>query len=96
MLTDEEWEVIRPLLWADTKKIKSYREESGVGLREALDTLRFRACEKYYEITGFRETNPNALWHHYLSLYGPECINCGHLLRTPKASYCANCGASKN
>ncbi len=96
MLTDEEWDVVRPLLRIDIEYIKSYREQSGVGLREAMDTLRFKACEKYFELTGFKETNPNALWHHYLSHYGPECSSCGHLLRTTEAVYCANCGKEKS
>jgi predicted Zn-ribbon and HTH transcriptional regulator len=60
--------------------------------KEAFQTWGKAACEKYFELTGVRETNPNALWHHRLSIYGPECRKCGHLLRTPKASFCANCG----
>ena len=92
MLTDEEWDEVSPLLHANIEKVKSYREEHGVGLRAAMDAVRGEACEKFFEITGFKETNPNAIWHHYLSHYGPECEYCGHLLRTPEASFCANCG----
>ncbi len=51
------------------------------------------ALAKYFEITGFRETNFKTLWHHRLSLYGPECRVCGKLLRTPRAQWCAACGA---
>ena len=94
MLTDDEWREVAPLLHMDTERIKDYREQQQVGLREAMDVLRFEACEKYFEITGFRETNPNAIWHHRLSAYGSECSDCGHLLRTPRASFCANCGAN--
>jgi rubrerythrin len=93
MLTDDEWREVAPLLQIDTERIKDYRERQQVGLREAMDALRFEACEKYFEITGFRETNPNAILHHRLSDYGSECPDCGHLLRTPRASFCANCGA---
>ncbi len=93
MLTDDEWQIIAPLLHLDIQRIKDYREEKKIGLREAMDKLRFEACEKYFEITGFRETNPNTIWHHRLSDYGPECSDCGHLLRTSDASYCVNCGA---
>jgi hypothetical protein len=46
---------------------------------KAMDTLQFEACEKYFEITGFRETNPYAIWHRRLSDHRPECSNCGHL-----------------
>jgi hypothetical protein len=51
------------------------------------------ALARYFEITGFRETNPNAIWHHRLSLFGPPCASCGKLLRTPRAKLCAACGA---
>src|ERR1700740_2294715 len=50
------------------------------------------ALEIYRRITGFEETNPRALFHHILSLYGPACRNCGKPLRTPRASWCAACG----
>jgi hypothetical protein len=93
MLTDDEWRQVAPLLRLDTERIKDYREEQQVGLRAAMDALGFEACEKYFELTGFRETNPNAIWHHRLSDYGPECSDCGHLFRTPQASFCAECGA---
>jgi hypothetical protein len=92
MLNEKEWNEVAPLLRADIEHIKSHRAETQIGLKEALETLRFAACEKYFEITGFRETNPNAIWHHRLADFGPECMNCGHLLRTNKASLCANCG----
>ncbi len=92
MLTKEEWHEVGPLLELDIKRIKSHRQETGMELWEALATLRHQACEKYFEITGFRETNPNALWHHRLSVHGPACPSCGHLFRTPEASFCANCG----
>ncbi len=96
MLTDDEWEQVRPLLQMDSKRTKKYRQDTGAGLREAIDALRHEACEKYFEITGFRETNPNALWHHHLSNFGPECDSCGHLLRTKESTYCANCGAKSS
>src|SRR5579884_138403 len=47
---------------------------------------------EYERITGFHETNPNAVYHHLLSLYGPPCSNCGKPLRTPRARFCAACG----
>ena len=92
MLTDEEWTKVGPLLQKTIEGIKELRSETGAGLQEALDSLRHQACQRYYEITGFRETNPNAIWHHRLSDYGPECPQCGHLFRTPNAAFCAACG----
>jgi hypothetical protein len=91
MLTEKEWAVVARLLHEgfepvrDTSIPKAKREA-------AFRTWGNAACEKYFELTGVCETNPNALWHHRLSEYGPECSKCGHLLRTPKASFCANCG----
>jgi hypothetical protein len=49
--------------------------------------------EEYNHITGFEETNPNAVWHHRIALYGPPCHGCGKPLRTPVARFCAACGA---
>jgi hypothetical protein len=48
---------------------------------------------RYLEVTGFEETNVNAVFHHVVSLYGPPCATCGKLLRTPRAKLCAACGA---
>jgi len=47
--------------------------------------------EEYQRITGFRETNFLALWHHRASLYGPPCSKCGKPLRTPQAKLCGSC-----
>ena len=52
------------------------------------------ALERYFQLSGYRETNINALWHHRVSQYGPPCKVCGKPLRTPKAKMCAACGAS--
>ena len=47
--------------------------------------------DEYERITGFAETNINALYHHRLSLYGPPCSKCGKPLRSPMAKICASC-----
>jgi len=52
------------------------------------------ALELYAEMTGLRETNINAIWHHRIAEYGPPCGACGKPLRTPKARLCAACGAT--
>ena len=46
----------------------------------------------YFDTTGFRETEPNAIMHHRIEQYRPPCENCGKPYRTSKASFCAACG----
>ncbi|WP_188562628.1 hypothetical protein [Hymenobacter frigidus] len=54
---------------------------------------RFQAfLEMYKLLTGFEETNPNAVMHHQVDQYGPPCPNCRKPLRTPAARFCAACG----
>jgi hypothetical protein len=91
-LTLDEWKEVHPLLVVDMERIKSIRRATGEALQSAIDSLRHTACERYAEITGVEETNPNALWHHHLDLYGRECAACGQLFRTPQARFCAQCG----
>lgn len=50
----------------------------------------------YFELTGFKETEPNAIMHHSLDLIGSDCENCGKPYRTPKARLCAACGNKRN
>ena len=73
--------------WAE---LAAHYDRSG-GPRERLATL----LEEFERLTGFHETNPNAVWHHRIRLYGPACTACGKPLRTPKASRCVACGAPR-
>ena len=58
---------------------------------------RFKALIDYYkEITGEEETNPNAIIHHIVEIYGPQCEKCGKPYRTDKASFCAGCGNKRD
>ena len=92
MLTDEEWAEIQPMLTNIGAWMIAQRAATRPSYKEALRELNQLACERYFEITGIRETNANVLRHHRLSIYGEECPGCGHLLRTKQASFCANCG----
>ena len=94
MLTEEEWSLVRP---GDViAEIKRYREATGCSLAEAnRKGWGQRSLAAYERITGFKESNPHALPHHRISLYGPQCHVCGKPLRTPKAEHCAACGAER-
>lgn len=93
MLTEEEWAVVSPHLSNAIEQISTYRKVHGCSLEEATRRGLADALDAYARLTGFNETNPNALWHHRLSLYGPPCHACGKPLRTPQAQYCAMCSA---
>jgi hypothetical protein len=71
MLTEQEFE-----------RVTSLRVE-GVRASDSLGPV----VAEYERITGLRETNPNAIYHHRLSLYGPPCQFCGKPLRTRKRSF---------
>ena len=76
--------------------IQRYRAEHGVGIQEADLATRGAALALYETLTGVRETNPLALWHHRASFYGPPCRECGIPLRTPQASPGVACGARRD
>jgi hypothetical protein len=95
MLTDEEWSLVEPCLSSMVAQIKRHRQENGCSLEEAQRGAGDEVLALYEKITGFKETNVNALYHHRLSIYGAPCHACGKPLRTPQASHCAECGAEK-
>jgi hypothetical protein len=54
---------------------------------------RFKELLDFYnDLTGFGEDEPNAIMHHAIEMYGPDCDNCGKPYRTPEAKLCAACG----
>lgn len=95
MLYDEEWSQLAEPLGNIFGLIKKVRREQGLPLPEAVNVAGLEALTRYRELTGFVETNVNALWHHRLSLFGPPCQSCGKPLRTPSAKHCAECGAAR-
>src|SRR5688572_12853667 len=57
----------------------------------------FKALIDYYkEVTVEEYTNPNAIIHHIVEIYGPQCEKCGKPYRTDKASFCVGCGNKRN
>jgi hypothetical protein len=58
--------------------------------------IRFKKLLDYYrELTGFEETEPNAIMHHRIAQYGNPCEKCSKPYRTPQASFCAACGSKR-
>lgn len=47
----------------------------------------------YEMFTGVPEGDPNLVWHHVVSQYGPPCVRCGRPLRHAGADRCHECGA---
>ena len=92
MLNEAEYASVRDLYRQAMKGTREYRQRWGIPLKDATTEERFRpVCLHYEELTGYKETNPNAIMHHRLSLYGPPCKRCGKPLRTPKAKLCGAC-----
>jgi hypothetical protein len=96
MLEEHEWKLIEPSLLRDITTIQRYRQDNGVALGDVPRHLfGTESLAMYEKITGFKETNFNAIRHHRASLYGSPCKICGYPLRTPQASFCAHCGNSR-
>jgi len=97
MLTEEEWEIIHPLLRDSIAGTESDRNDYGISFKAAFESgVGYEAALEHYEkVTGYKETNGAALWHHRLRDFGPPCASCGRPLRTPGAHWCAFCGTMK-
>jgi hypothetical protein len=105
MLDDDEWAVIQRA-WTLTRSPGEAlailaREAGARGLppprpvpRETGGLARrlWPLSAAYEMFTGVAGTNPNAVAHHRVSIYGPPCPECGKPLRTPRARCCAACG----
>lgn len=93
MLDEAEWADLAPLIRKLPQSIKLHRETTGSWPDKAkVKEFERAALDRYEQMTGFPETNVNALWHHRLSELGPPCSACGKPLRTQVARFCAECG----
>lgn len=83
MLDEEEFAIAYKLYSEAIREVKFGKNRE----------LRFKPLLDYYKsITGYDETEPNAIMHHRIAQYGPICEKCGKPYRTPQASFCAACG----
>lgn len=95
MLEEDEWKEILPYLSDVIGQIKETMKRDGVSLADARQFGWGKsALERYYGLTGYRETRPDNLFHHRISLVGPPCPSCGKPRRTPRAKFCAECGTA--
>jgi hypothetical protein len=97
MLDEAEWARLAPLLDGAIENIQRYRKQHGVALSAVpIPRMYWAASEMYLSLTGCMPPDPEALWHHRLSDYGPPCTHCGKPLRTPRAKLCAACGRDRD
>lgn len=83
MLDEEEY----------VKAKELYRKSMHGNNLQAGRLVRFKPLLDYYnKLTGWNETEPNAILHHRIEQYGPPCENCGKPYRTSQATFCAACG----
>ena len=104
MLEDDEWTVVHAAFRAgdgaaaildQAGQDRGLPPVSPLGAGADLRERQFWPLVAGYRLfTGFEESEPNAVWHHVASLYGPPCRSCGKPLRTPVAKLCAACGAA--
>jgi len=105
MLEEDEWAVIMRAHEHWDQPERSLAVINSERARRGLSPLKPEPGEEYptrrryqyllagYQLfTGVEESNPNMVWHHVRSLYGPTCDVCGKPLRTPRARLCAACG----
>lgn len=81
MLDEDEFAIASKLYSEGFKKI-------GLSMDERFKPM----LDYYYSITGFKETEPNAIMHHRITQFGPLCENCSKPYRTPQATFCPSCG----
>ncbi|SDQ06415.1 hypothetical protein SAMN05421664_0260 [Chryseobacterium soldanellicola] len=84
MLDEEEGNIASQLYTEGFQEIKKTKKHTVENFKKLLDY--------YKDLTGFEETNPNAIMHHFIDMYGPNCENCGKPYRTKTATFCPKCG----
>ena len=96
MLDERDWQQIGAPEGNLVRAMKDYQKAHGVSLAVAKEEAPKQILARYKSLTGFEETNVNALYHHCVELYGPPCHVCGKPLRTPVARRCVECGEARS
>jgi hypothetical protein len=97
MLDESEYAIVQALYREGMRATKEFREAHNLPLKDVKLEELFKPCLSAYEqITGFHETNANAVMHHRLSMFGQPCPKCGKPFRTSKASGCVEEGCPTN
>ncbi len=92
MLDEAEFAIVSDLYSQAMHATKEYRQRYQLPLGDCPIGDLFRPVrDAYKQMTGFDESNENAIMHHRISIYGPPCEACGKPLRTPQANICAAC-----
>ena len=96
MLDESEYREVFRLYGEGISASKAFRQKWGLPADGMEKEIRFKPLlDRYEQMTGLRETNPNAVMHHRLSLYGPPCVRCGKPMRSPSAKLCGSCMAPR-
>lgn len=96
MLDESEYREVFRLYGEGISASKAFRQKWGLPADGMEKEIRFKPLlDRYEQMTGLRETNPNAVMHHRLSLYGPPGVRCGKPMRSPSAKLCGSCMAPR-
>lgn len=106
LLSGNEAQDLNDLLMSFIKDVQEYRKRHGATIAEAYEGVGNPVVDRYRALTG-DDPLANSAWRdphglafhlvkHRPDKFGPPCWNCGRLLRTPKAKYCAECMASRS
>jgi hypothetical protein len=92
MLSDSEFDQLNVDGGKYVRELRDQRELTGLSRADLFNSGWLPSIlVDYKRLTGVHETNFNSIWHHKTSIYGPPCIHCGKVLRTPQASFCFLC-----
>lgn len=94
MFDSEEFERIHEKLSECMRSVGDARRR-GISTTGGMDAVFAPFRELHEEMTGWPDMHHNAVWHHRLSMLGPDCPGCGKPLRTPRAKLCPMCGWKK-